>query len=251
MAKLRHFHKKDPIDVLELSEGTYHSGRSDECDVVLLSRQCSREHLRLMFQADGSLLLEDLESANGTFVDGVREYRKVLNKRAIIQVGDDMLVFEPGDEESSKSKLPFWARRSAERDSRTSRNGDGSTGHVPPAVQRRSHADERIQTRPHLVFSADASTRMLPLDSDVTTIGHGAVAVSLDRSATGNKTVLAEVVRKGPTEYAVRAKGVFSRIRVNGKSCASSRLESGDAIIVGGETLRFHLGLLDDDETGG
>jgi len=251
MARLKHYHRKLPIGAIELAEGVYLAGRSDECDIMLLSQQCSRSHLLLTFQSDGMLLVEDLKSANGTFVDGVREYRKVLSRRAIIQLGDDMLVFAPGDEASVPSKLPFWATRSGERDSRGGRDADGSTSHVPPAVQRRSHADDRIRTRPHLVYSTGTSTRMHSLDADSTTIGHGAVHVSLDRAATGKKTVLAEVVRKGPTEFLVRAKGAFKRIRVNGKSCASARLESGDAIVVEGETLRFHLGLLDEEETAG
>ena len=251
MARLKHFLKKDLVGTLELAEGRYVAGRNDDCDVVLASPQSSREHFRLTTRAEGGALLEDMNSANGTFVDGIREYRKTLTRRAIIQVGDDMIVFVPGDEESTASKLPFWASRSDERDTRSGRGGEFSTRHVPPAVQRRSHADERIQTRPHLLFSTGTSTRTLSLDSEVTTIGHGAVTVSLDRNATGKKNVLAEIVRKSQTEFVVRAKGVFSRIRVNGKACASARLETGDTIVVGGETLRFHLGLLDEEGTSG
>jgi len=251
MASLKHHHRQQPIGAIELSEGVYLAGRNDDCDIVLLSPQCSRSHLRLTFDGSGSLLLEDLQSANGTFINGVREYRRQLTHHCIIQLGDDMLVFEPEDEASVATKLPFWARRPQERDSRDSQDAEGATSHIPPAVQRRSHADLRVQAGPHLVFSSGASTRTHPLDGDVTTIGHGAVTVSLDRSATGSKRVLAEVIRKGTTEYLVRAVGAFRRIRVNGKSCASARLESGDTIVVGGETIRFHLGLLDEEETSG
>ncbi|KAJ1452473.1 SMAD/FHA domain-containing protein [Pelagophyceae sp. CCMP2097] len=45
---------------------------ADKCDVVLDHPSCSRTHARLETEADGSLWLTDLGSAQGTFVDGAR-----------------------------------------------------------------------------------------------------------------------------------------------------------------------------------
>ena len=47
-------------------------GRSADCDVVFDFPQVSSRHARLTKRVDGSTLVEDLESANGTFVDGAR-----------------------------------------------------------------------------------------------------------------------------------------------------------------------------------
>ncbi len=44
-------------------------GRDAETDVQLLEQGVSREHAAILVQADGSLMLMDLASTNGTFVD--------------------------------------------------------------------------------------------------------------------------------------------------------------------------------------
>ncbi len=44
-------------------------GRGDECDIVLPERQISRQHIRI-FKQDDAYYIEDLESKNGTWVNG-------------------------------------------------------------------------------------------------------------------------------------------------------------------------------------
>ena len=46
-------------------------GRGADCDIVLADPRLSRRHLRVAVR-DGAVTLEDLGSANGTFVEGVR-----------------------------------------------------------------------------------------------------------------------------------------------------------------------------------
>jgi pSer/pThr/pTyr-binding forkhead associated (FHA) protein len=46
-------------------------GRDCGCDVVLSDESVSRHHARLRFR-DGSWVLQDLDSTNGTLVNGVR-----------------------------------------------------------------------------------------------------------------------------------------------------------------------------------
>jgi len=46
-------------------------GRSSECDVVLPKRQVSRQHAEIE-RSDGSYILHDLGSKNGTYVNGQR-----------------------------------------------------------------------------------------------------------------------------------------------------------------------------------
>lgn len=46
-------------------------GRNPECDLVVLDGLLSRKHARLTIEGD-RLLVEDLDSANGTFINGVR-----------------------------------------------------------------------------------------------------------------------------------------------------------------------------------
>ncbi len=46
-------------------------GRDDDCDVVLPERQISRHHIRV-HNKDGQFFIEDLESRNGTWINGQR-----------------------------------------------------------------------------------------------------------------------------------------------------------------------------------
>jgi len=62
-------------------------GRDESCDVVLSDPTVSRRHLRLRFR-DGSWILQDLRSTNGTLVNG----RSVI--RCQLRPGDQLLVGE-------------------------------------------------------------------------------------------------------------------------------------------------------------
>jgi hypothetical protein len=69
-------------------------GRHPECDVVLPGPAVSRRHARLRFR-DGTWILEDLESTNGTVVNGAPlagRYRLEPGDRLVI--GDEQLVVD-------------------------------------------------------------------------------------------------------------------------------------------------------------
>ena len=60
-------------------------GRSRDCDVVLDDRSVSRRHAELVRHGDG-FLLRDLDSTNGSAVNGKRI------REAAVQPGDDITV---------------------------------------------------------------------------------------------------------------------------------------------------------------
>jgi len=67
-------------------------GRSDGNDVMLAADGVSRRHARFFIE-DGELWIEDLESANGTFVDGERISSPVcLNDEAQVTIGTYVIV---------------------------------------------------------------------------------------------------------------------------------------------------------------
>jgi serine/threonine protein kinase len=68
-------------------------GRTNGNDFVIAGRTVSRRHARLWF-ADGLWYLEDLQSANGTLLNGTRIYQPVvLNDGDVINFGDEVVVF--------------------------------------------------------------------------------------------------------------------------------------------------------------
>ncbi len=61
-------------------------GREEDCDIVLPSRQVSRNHARIR-RSGGRHILEDLRSKNGTFVNG-----QELTEPYTLQDGDEIQV---------------------------------------------------------------------------------------------------------------------------------------------------------------
>lgn len=71
---------------LRLGDGVTSLGRHDDCIVRIKSSQVSRRHCEI-HEADGQLLLRDMGSSNGTFVNG----KRVLGQQ-VLKVGDELTV---------------------------------------------------------------------------------------------------------------------------------------------------------------
>ncbi|GAC1400962.1 MAG: hypothetical protein NVS4B12_10340 [Ktedonobacteraceae bacterium] len=68
-------------------------GRTNGNDLIIVGRTVSRKHARLWFDA-GRWFLEDLQSANGTLINGMRIVQPmVLNDGDVINFGDEVVVF--------------------------------------------------------------------------------------------------------------------------------------------------------------
>ena len=77
----------DAPRVLRLTPGTARTiGRGAQADFVFEAPLVSRVHCRLTADKSGQLIVEDLESTNGTHVNGKRV------KRAVAKAGDEIGV---------------------------------------------------------------------------------------------------------------------------------------------------------------
>jgi pSer/pThr/pTyr-binding forkhead associated (FHA) protein len=72
----------------ELARGSLSIGRNPACDICLDDPLVSRSHARLLVLGDGSVAVEDLHSANGVYVNGVRLGRNSQRLRE----GDRLLI---------------------------------------------------------------------------------------------------------------------------------------------------------------
>jgi DNA-binding NtrC family response regulator len=84
---------------LRIADRPVHVGRADDNDLVLPDRAASLRHCRFEPSADG-LLVRDLGSSNGTFVNGVRVERALLGAGAGLRVGRSELRIVERDGES-------------------------------------------------------------------------------------------------------------------------------------------------------
>lgn len=67
-------------------------GKAGDNDFVVNDPHVSRYHARLLHEEEGSWLLEDTGSTNGTFVNGVRIVKKRVVPRDVIQLGDNCVL---------------------------------------------------------------------------------------------------------------------------------------------------------------
>lgn len=65
----------------------YVVGRDSTCDIVLEDGSVSRNHLQLAVEDDGSCRIVDLNSTNGTYVNGMR-----IRGNVLLKIGDEVLL---------------------------------------------------------------------------------------------------------------------------------------------------------------
>jgi adenylate cyclase len=85
--------------VYELSPGVLTIGRTKDNDVYVLHKSLSRQHARLEISPDGVVLV-DLDSKNGTYVNGARVERRALSAGDSFRCGD--LVFQLAGESGGR-----------------------------------------------------------------------------------------------------------------------------------------------------
>jgi hypothetical protein len=105
-------------------------GRSSDLDMVLVEEMVSRKHARIAYEND-AVVIEDLGSTNGTFVNGEKIKRAQLKEGDRVLIGTSILkviVMDQGSNEQSRPNLEVVA---AQRRTSASRTMSGSIDEVP------------------------------------------------------------------------------------------------------------------------
>src|SRR6185312_70755 len=84
--QLRIVRGRSGAETLKLGDGITVVGRHDDCQLRSKSSQVSRRHCEL-FEKKGLLLVKDLGSANGTYVNG-----KKVETQQVLEPGDEITV---------------------------------------------------------------------------------------------------------------------------------------------------------------
>ena len=79
--------------IIQISKSYQLVGRHSGCDILLRDSSISRRQARLELDGD-SVVIEDLGSANGTWVNGVRISRKTLTPGDEIALGTTVCIFK-------------------------------------------------------------------------------------------------------------------------------------------------------------
>lgn len=71
-------------------------GRAEDADIVVQSEDVSRQHARFM-RIDDEYQVEDLESRNGVYLNGLKVNLAVLREGDEVQIGDVVFVYREGN----------------------------------------------------------------------------------------------------------------------------------------------------------
>ncbi|XAH23287.1 FHA domain-containing protein [Xylophilus sp. GW821-FHT01B05] len=155
-------------------------GRRPYSDVVIDNLAVSGEHATMHLGADGEVLVEDLRSTNGTFVNGKRVERQVLCSGDIIGIGKYQLRFEH-DPRPSLATPPAPPPVQAVAQLEPPLPAEPDSG--PPSV----FAETALTAEPVMaatqaptiqVLSGAAAGRKLALVKVVTTIGKSGIGIA-------------------------------------------------------------------------
>jgi pSer/pThr/pTyr-binding forkhead associated (FHA) protein len=97
----------------ELTSGIHVIGRGRDCDYVIREPTLSRHHARIHVSGQGTIVLEDLGSKNGTYVDDVKVSRQPLSNSSLIRIGSVRLYLSAnsGDQSAESSEETKTRRR--------------------------------------------------------------------------------------------------------------------------------------------
>jgi len=74
-----------------LKEGEHIIGRSKEATIIVLDDAISRQHFKLIVKGN-QVIVEDLSSTNGTYVNGVRVTKQLLHDKDTLQISSQTVM---------------------------------------------------------------------------------------------------------------------------------------------------------------
>jgi two-component system, cell cycle response regulator len=176
-------------------------GRHSSCDVVLDDDGVSRRHARLVRDDDG-YALEDLGSANGTFVQGDKIERHRLSDGQVFQLGPNVM-FRYAFTDASQQRMLQNLYEASVRDSLT-------------GAYNRDHFEERLRTE--LAYARRHGTQVSLIIFDLDhfkqindTYGHpagDAVLVNIAKRVGAGLRTEDVFARYGGEEFAIILRGI-------------------------------------------
>lgn len=217
-----------------LTRDDYTIGRKEGNTIRLTERNVSREHAKIRKsqngthaqpQPDSPFVLEDMNSYNGVYVNGLRVAQpQKLQHGDLIQIGDYRIILQ--DEATSE----------AETGASATTTEDMKATMPSGAVSRGSLLLERPNRL--VMLAGPTPGAEYPLDDERTTIGRAEdCTVSVNHNSVSR--LHCEVHALGEGRYEVVDKGSSNGVRVNGSDLRRSIIEPGDVLELGDVRFRF------------
>ena len=205
-------------------------GRGKGNDIMIDNPAVSSRHARILKEKD-FIILEDLGSTNGTFVNGDKIKKAVINSRDDITVGKHQLKlsFEEGTGGFDAGKGPGSADVVDALDKTmvfTKSPGKGGAGKAAPGG--------------FAIMEGGVAKEKVPITDRVSTIGKSSDALIKLKGLMAPK--VAALVNRSDRGYVLTSSDAKKPAIINGgKADKPYILKNGDVVEIAGITLRFYL----------
>lgn len=227
-------------------------GRREDNDVAIDNMAVSGHHAVIEEEGPGNYVLVDLESLNGTYLNGNRIKREHILHGDSLIIGKHVLSFvDLGFPGESQPEEPQQAQPVGEVSGKN-REANSLEKTVPEevlaAARDNRKADEaggpgrlkKVELFGTLTILSGATPQIIDLNKRVTTLGK---AEDCDIKCTGllvGKT--AALINKRPNGYFLAYREGLKKPEVNGEAVHSQvQLQDGDEVVIGNTRMTFNL----------
>ncbi len=199
-------------------------GRVPENDVMIDNLAVSRHHA-VIAEEGGGFYIEDLQSVNGTFVNGEKVTKQEISNNDEILIGKHILIFKEPSKTETQEVAPQLA--------------DSKTILLDTAALKRIR--KLAPSRPSQVYLILPDRERMEISTDPFLIGKGDEA-DLKLMGTGIGHIQAKIVRDKEEDYRLIHVGGWKSTKINGTKISEQTLLDGDEIQIGKYLLIFRSG---------
>ena len=229
MANIQIKFKDAVIKEMPLSQDTLTIGRKEGNDLVIDNQAVSGFHARIL-REDQDFVIEDLNSLNGTFINGRKVSRYVLKNSDVVLIGNHTIEFFSEKPSDAEAQRPVVKGRSMEE-----------TMVLAPADQKKILVStEKLEVLGgFIIIEGSTEKRDYLLKDRITTIGKDDAALIRTKGFFAPK--VAALVNRRKEGYFITPSG-GKDLKVNGQTAAQRHdLKDGDVVEVGDLKMQFYL----------
>ncbi len=228
-------------------------GRSEENDITIDNMAVSGKHAKIIHEGD-AYILYDLNSLNGTFVNGAKVSKTSLKNNDQIIIGKHTLIFKddsaperkapitPSDMSATGETVILDTRKQRELLSQAAPQQPAPSKPAPPAAPSAPPPKPRPQEKTGVIaiISGQGAPREVDLSKRLTILGKSSDADIRVGGLFVGKT--AALINRRPQGYFLSYSEGMSKPKVNGKSMTTQlQLNDGDQIELGNTKMQFYL----------
>jgi predicted component of type VI protein secretion system len=243
MGRLYVYRGRRRVAVYELSAATVVIGRALDAEVHLDDPLASRQHAEIWAHPDGSRVLEDQNSDNGTYVDGERVQTVSLEDGMRFAIGRHVLFYRDGGEPGAATAAVMRAIADDDLDGSGAQApgmGERTTARLPQVKLEQIQQKAADLLECHLSFDHKLNREPFLLEADRYVLGYSA---ECDLRLPGRGLFVKRAVElledKNGVWLAV-ALHKWAAVKVRGQPSKMAPLHDGDVLSIGKVDLTFH-----------